>query len=75
MGVNGLRRRGMDLAAQAKPRFLAVNLVDPHDIMFIDTDRAGLNTLIDQEVGEDAGQMLPGGIDGGRVATSAVNDV
>ena len=55
MGVNGLRRRGMDLAAQAKPRFLAVNLVDPHDIMFIDTDRAGLNTLIDQEVGEDAG--------------------
>jgi len=43
--------------------------------MFIDTDRAGLNTLIDQEVGEDAGQMLPGGIDGGRVATSAVNDV
>jgi arylsulfatase len=41
MGVNWLRGRGMELAAQGKPWFLAVNLVNPHDIMFIDTDRAG----------------------------------
>jgi len=41
MGVNWLRGRGMDLAAQGKPWFLAVNLVNPHDIMFIDTDRPG----------------------------------
>ena len=41
MGVNWLRGRGMELEAQAKPWFLAVNLVNPHDIMFIDTDRAG----------------------------------
>jgi len=34
-----------------------------------------LNALIDKEVGEDIGQMLPGGVDGGWVATSAVNDV
>ena len=34
-----------------------------------------LNALIDEEVGEDAGQMLPGGVDGGWVATGAVNDV
>jgi arylsulfatase len=41
MGVNWLRGRGMELAAQGKPWFLAVNLVNPHDIMFIDTDRKG----------------------------------
>lgn len=41
MGVNWLRGRGMELAAQGKPWFLAVNLVNPHDIMFINTDRPG----------------------------------
>ncbi|HEY6828482.1 MAG TPA: sulfatase-like hydrolase/transferase, partial [Gemmatimonadaceae bacterium] len=41
MGVNWLRGRGMTLATQGKPWFLAVNLVNPHDIMFIDTDRPG----------------------------------
>lgn len=41
MGVTWLRGRGMELAAQGKPWFLAVNLVNPHDIMFLDTDRPG----------------------------------
>ena len=41
MGASWLRGRGMDLAAQGKPWFLAVNLVNPHDVMFIDTDRTG----------------------------------
>ena len=41
MGVNWLRGRGIELKAQGKPWFLAVNLVNPHDIMFIDTDRPG----------------------------------
>jgi arylsulfatase len=36
---------------------------------------AKLSTLIDKEVGEDVGQMLPGGVDGGWVATPAVKDV
>jgi arylsulfatase len=36
---------------------------------------AKLNELIDREVGEDIGQMLPGNIDGGWVATDAVYDV
>ena len=36
---------------------------------------AKLNRLIETEVGLDAGQMLPGGIDGGGVATDAVKDV
>jgi arylsulfatase len=41
MGVSWLRGRGTELAAQRKPWFLAVNLVNPHDIMFLDTDRPG----------------------------------
>ncbi len=41
MGVNWLRGRGRELATQGKPWFLAVNLVNPHDIMFFDTDRPG----------------------------------
>jgi arylsulfatase A-like enzyme len=36
---------------------------------------AKLNALIDREVGEDVGQMLPGGVDGGWVATDAVYDL
>jgi len=39
------------------------------------TMNARLNALIEKEVGEDVGQMLPGGVDGGWVATAAVNDV
>ena len=41
MAVSWLRGRGTDLAAEGKPWFLAVNLVNPHDIMFLDTDRKG----------------------------------
>ncbi len=41
MGVSWLRGNGKELAAQGKPWFLAVNLVNPHDIMFLDTDRPG----------------------------------
>ena len=41
MAVSWLRDRGKTLAAQGKPWFLAVNLVNPHDIMFLDTDRPG----------------------------------
>jgi arylsulfatase A-like enzyme len=41
MSVSWLRGRGMELEAQRKPWFLAVNLVNPHDIMFINTDRSG----------------------------------
>ena len=41
MGVNWLRGHGKELAGKGKPWFLAVNLVNPHDIMFVDTDRPG----------------------------------
>jgi arylsulfatase len=41
MGASWLRGKGRDLAAQAQPWFLAVNLVNPHDVMFYDTDTPG----------------------------------
>jgi arylsulfatase len=41
MAVTWLRGRGMELAAESKPWFLAVNLVNPHDIMYLNTDRPG----------------------------------
>jgi arylsulfatase len=59
---------------------------DPHEVVNLAMDpkkhadllagmNAKLNRLIDAEVGEDAGQMLPGGVDAGWVATPAVNDL
>lgn len=41
MGVNWLRGKGRELSAEGKPWFLAVNLVNPHDVMFYDTDAPG----------------------------------
>ncbi|MCC8189314.1 MAG: sulfatase-like hydrolase/transferase [Planctomycetes bacterium] len=37
--VGWLRGAGQELSRQGKPWFLAVNLVNPHDVMFIDTDQ------------------------------------
>jgi arylsulfatase len=59
---------------------------DPHELsnLAMDLKRHGellmamnakLNALVDTEVGEDIGQMLPGGVDAGWVATPAVNDL
>ncbi|CAG0939953.1 Ulvan-active sulfatase [Gammaproteobacteria bacterium] len=41
MAGSWLRGRGRELAGQGKPWFLAVNLVNPHDVMFYDTDGPG----------------------------------
>ena len=41
----------------------------------LETMNAKLNALIGKEVGEDVGQMLPGGVSGGWVDTAAVNDL
>jgi arylsulfatase len=38
MAGSWLRGHGRQLAAASKPWFLAVNLVNPHDVMFYDTD-------------------------------------
>ncbi|ELJ4169121.1 sulfatase-like hydrolase/transferase [Salmonella enterica] len=39
--LNWLRSKGQFLNQKKQPWFLAVNLVNPHDIMFIDTDKEG----------------------------------
>jgi arylsulfatase len=41
MGGSWLRGKGRELAAAGQPWFLAVNLVNPHDVMFYDTDAPG----------------------------------
>ena len=41
MGTSWLRGKGRELAGEGKPWFLAVNLVNPHDVMFYDTDAPG----------------------------------
>ncbi|HTP60444.1 MAG TPA: sulfatase-like hydrolase/transferase [Burkholderiales bacterium] len=41
MSTSWLRGKGRELAAEGKPWFLAVNLVNPHDVMFYDTDAPG----------------------------------
>jgi len=42
MACSWLRGKGRELAAARKPWFLAVNLVNPHDVMFYDTDAPGV---------------------------------
>jgi len=41
MAQSWLRGKGRDLAAEGKPWFLALNLVNPHDVMFYNTDVPG----------------------------------
>ena len=41
MAGSWMRGKGRELAAENKPWFLAVNLVNPHDVMFYDTDAPG----------------------------------
>jgi len=41
MAGSWLRGRARELAAANRPWFLAVNLVNPHDVMFYDTDAPG----------------------------------
>lgn len=41
MAISWLRGKGRELAAKDQPWLLAVNLVNPHDVMFYDTDAPG----------------------------------
>ena len=41
MAGSWLRGKGRELTDKGKPWFLAVNLVNPHDVMFYDTDAPG----------------------------------
>lgn len=61
---------------QNDPHELNNLALDPlHNADLLTAMNAKLNQLINTEVGEDVGQMLPGGVDGGWVATPAVNDL
>ena len=61
---------------QADPHELNNLAIDPRKSAdLLSAMNAKLNGLIDAEVGEDVGQMLPGGVDAGWVATPAVNDL
>ena len=61
---------------QADPHELNNLAIDPRkNADLLSAMNAKLNGLIDAEVGEDVGQMLPGGVDAGWVATPAVNDL
>ena len=48
-----LRRKGKSLNAEGRPWFLTLSLVNPHDIMFYDTDKPG------QKVQGDPKPMMP----------------
>jgi hypothetical protein len=41
--LSGIRNHAPRLAKEGKPWFLAVNLANPHDVMFVNTDAAGSN--------------------------------
>jgi arylsulfatase len=41
MAASWLRGKGRELAGTNRPWFMAVNLVNPHDVMFYDTDAPG----------------------------------
>lgn len=56
MAVQWLRSSARTLAARSKPWFLAVNLVNPHDVMYVNTDRPGHT---DQLSGDPVMDILP----------------
>ena len=53
--------------------FMAIDRKKSGDLL--EAMNTKLNALLDAEVGEDIGQMLPGGMDGGWVATDATRDL
>ena len=63
-----------DLSRDPREMFnLAADRGKNGDLLLAMNDKLG--KLIENEVGDDVGQMLPGGVDGGWVATDAVLDV
>ena len=46
--IRWLRAKAPELAQQGKPWFLSVNLVNPHDVMFFNTDAPGTDPVQEQ---------------------------
>jgi arylsulfatase A-like enzyme len=42
--IQWLKSKGQSMASEKQPWFLAVNLVNPHDVMWVDTDEPGTDT-------------------------------
>ena len=63
-----------DGKAKLKEAAKAGTILDQHAEV-LEAMNAKLNALIQREVGEDVGQMLPGGVEGGWVVSDAVYDV
>lgn len=51
--VRWLRAERLKLARQGKPWFLALNLVNPHDVMYYNTDARGASPV------QDTGHLMP----------------
>jgi arylsulfatase len=74
MGDDDLHVELYDLAQDPEETTnLALDRARHSELLLAMNDK--LNRLIDAEVGDDVGQMLPGGIDGDWMATDAVRDV
>ena len=53
--VKWLRGKGAELSKDKKPWFLTVNLINPHDVMYFNTDLPGAH---EQDNGKIAGEVL-----------------
>lgn len=51
--VKWLRTQGAELSKKNKPWFLAVNFINPHDIMYFNTDRPGVSEQDNDQVSFD----------------------
>ncbi len=51
--VKWLRTQGAELSQKNKPWFLALNLINPHDIMYFNTDRPGVSEQDNDQVSFD----------------------
>ncbi|MHC4982929.1 MAG: sulfatase-like hydrolase/transferase [Planctomycetota bacterium] len=54
-----LRKRGRPLSAEGKPWFLAIGFVNPHDVMFYDTDLPGKKVQGAQRTGSPISREPP----------------
>lgn len=57
--ISWLRNTGRPLTDKAKPWFMAINLVNPHDVMFIDTDEPGEKVQWKGEMDDSNHSMHP----------------
>ena len=72
MSRSWLRGKGQQLRAEEKPWFMAVNLNEYGEAIVMMNEK--LNVLIEAEVGEDVGQMLPSQDGANWTLSSSIED-